>query len=57
MAVPTSSGYHHPPARIATSDVVDPRDVGPMPLDTNPGLRGGLPIDDTESEGDGIVEG
>ena len=29
-AVPTSLGYHHPPARIATSDVVDPRDVGPM---------------------------
>ncbi len=56
-AVPTSYGYHHPPARIATSDVVDPRDVGPMPLDTNPGLRGGLPLDASDSEGDGIIDG
>ena len=53
--VPTSSAYRSTPERIATPDVIDPRDVGPHPLDADPGLRHDMQPDDTDSSGDGIV--
>ena len=53
--VPTSVAQRITHGWIATPDAIDPRHVGPSPLDMDPGLRHDQ--SGTDSSDDGIVEG